>query len=131
TTLFRSWVTAAYRQVLHAAQPVAPWVESLQQRLQVLQQGYPGELGVYVHDIDSGQSVSLRSEESWYLASGIKVPVAISVIRAIEQGELALDSRVELLPSDFVDGAGQTNSHAAGTPLRVDYLIRQMLVYSD
>jgi beta-lactamase class A len=38
---------------------------------------------------------------------------------------------VELLPDDFVDGAGQTNWHPAGTRLRIDFLLEQMLIHSD
>lgn len=107
------------------------WVETLQKRLEAIDAAYPGELGVYVHDLDSDASVSLRADQPWYLASGVKVPVAIAVIRAVENGELTLDSRIVLEADDFVDGAGRTNSHPAGTPLRVDYLIEQMLIVSD
>ncbi len=108
-----------------------PWTQDLNARLARIQEDFPGELGVHVRDLDSGESVSMRAEEIWYLASGIKVPVAIAVVRAIENGTLALDSRIVLEASDYVDGAGSTNSHRPGTPLQVDYLVDQMLVYSD
>ena len=35
--------------------------------------------GVHVRDLDTGQSFSFHGEERWYLASSIKVPVAIAV----------------------------------------------------
>lgn len=91
----------------------------------------PGQLGVYVKDMQTGTSVSYHGEESWYLASTVKVPIAIAVMRRIEQGELTLDSPVALLASDYVDGAGPTNGHAPGKALNVRYLLDQMLIHSD
>ncbi|WP_407352779.1 serine hydrolase [Luteimonas sp. R10] len=111
--------------------PEPPWTEPLRTRLEAADARFPGEIGVYVQHLGRDESFSFRAEESWYLASGIKVPVAITVLRRIERGELALDTRIRLRAEDFVDGAGHTNSHPAGTPLRVDYLLEQMLVYSD
>lgn len=109
----------------------SPWTRDLNERLAQLQARYPGELGVYVRDLDSGETVSMRAEEMWYLASGVKVPVAVAVVRAIEDGALALDSQILLRADDFVDGAGATNRHPAGSRLSVDFLMEQMLVYSD
>lgn len=111
--------------------PSPAWTRVLIERLAEIQDGFPGELGVYVHDIDGGGSVSMRGDEVWYLASGVKVPVAIAVLRVVEEGDLALDSRLILASDDYVDGAGETNSHRPGTALRVDYLIEQMLIHSD
>ncbi|MCF7220868.1 serine hydrolase [Marilutibacter chinensis] len=114
--------------------PVVPppaWTGALRDRLETVDAGFPGEIGVYVHHVGLDESFSYRAEERWYLASGIKVPVAITVLRRIEDGELALESRIRLQPGDYVDGAGQTNAHPVGTPLRIDYLLEQMLVYSD
>jgi beta-lactamase class A len=107
------------------------WTVSLHGELERIDGEFSGELGVWVHDIDSGRSVSWRGDEVWYLASGIKVLVAIIALRDVEAGELALDDRLVLQADDFVDGAGQTNGHPAGSSLRVDFLLEQMLVYSD
>lgn len=108
-----------------------PWVESLHARLPQIDAGFPGDLGVYVQRLDTGEIVSYRGDDSWYLASGIKVPVAIAVLRAMHGGEFGLESTVVLDPSDYVDGAGPTQLHPPGTALRVDYLLEQMIVASD
>ncbi|QDH70452.1 serine hydrolase [Marilutibacter alkalisoli] len=113
------------------AMPEPPWADPLRARLEAVEARLPGEIGVYVHHVGRDESFSYRAGENWYLASGIKVPVAIAVWRRIEDGELTLDTHIRLQANDFVDGAGQTNWHRAGTPLRVDYLLQQMLVYSD
>jgi beta-lactamase class A len=107
------------------------WTEVFSRRIAKIDAGVGGGLGVYVHEIGSGESFSLRGDEPWYLASGIKVPVAIAVLREVDAGALPLAARIRLEPTDFVDGAGQTNGHPPGAELRVDYLLEQMLVHSD
>ena len=107
------------------------WAAMLGERLEHIDATYPGDIGVYVQDLRNGDALSLRGEESWYLASGVKVPVAIAVMRSVEQGELSLHARLTLEDVDYVDGAGQTNLHPPGTALSVDYLMRQMLIRSD
>lgn len=92
---------------------------------------HSGELGVYIKDMHSGAIVSVRGEEPWYLASGVKVPVAVTVLQHVEKGALSLDSKVRLTEADYVDGAGRTNRHRPGSQLSVRFLLEQMLIYSD
>lgn len=113
------------------AQDGLRWTETFLDRVMEVDERTSGVLGVYVKDVDTGVSVSYQGEEPWYLASTIKVPVAIAIMRRIEAGTLELDSTVRLLPSDYVDGAGLTNSKAPGSELSVRYLLDQMLIYSD
>lgn len=120
-----------------ASSPPAPgggipaWAPNLAQRLERIDARFPGEIGVYVQQLQSGDALSVRGEEAWYLASGVKVPVAIAVMRGVERGELQLDTKIVLQAGDYVDGAGPTRLHRPGTTLTVDYLMRQMLVRSD
>lgn len=107
------------------------WREALQRRLALAEAQYPGELGVYVKDLESGEALSYRGDEMWYLASMIKVPVAIAILRAIERGELTFDSTMALERADYVDGAGNTNWQPVGSKLRIDRLMEQMLTVSD
>lgn len=115
-----------------AAQASLPdWQEPLLKRLQTVAAGQDSELGVYVKDLDSNLVVALHAEELWYMASGTKVPVAISVLRGVERGDWSLETRLTLAADDYVDGAGSTNQHGPGTQLSVRYLLEQMIIYSD
>lgn len=107
------------------------WAAPLRERLEAADRRFAGDIGVFVQHLGSGEAFSFHADEPWYLASGIKVVVAIAVLQRVEAGDLSLETRVRLRETDFVDGAGQTNSWPAGTRLRVSYLLEQMIVYSD
>ncbi len=92
----------------------------------------PGvELGVFVHDLASGATVDLRADERWYLASMVKLPVAIAVLRGVEAGQFTLDTTLRLRADDRVDGAGQTNAQPLAAALPLRYLLEQMMALSD
>ena len=109
------------------------WPVRLQKELHLLERDYGGgpAFGVYVRDLGTGLSVSHRAQERWYLASSVKVPVAIALLRAVEQHRFALDTTLVLRAGDYVDGAGPTNHLPPGTPLTLRFLLDQMIVYSD
>lgn len=109
----------------------ARWARKLAASVSAVDARSPGQLGLYVKDLGSGEEFSLRGGETWYLASGVKVPIAIEVFRRIDLGELSLETLVPLRESDYVDGAGETNQRPAGSLLSVWFLLEQMLIHSD
>ncbi|MDP2769499.1 MAG: serine hydrolase [Giesbergeria sp.] len=112
--------------------PPPPWAELLQAELALVSLRHTfAEVGVYVHDLETGFSVSHRGDERWYLASTVKVPVAMAVLRAVERGDFTLETPLRVRASDYVDGAGLTNAKSVGTPLTVRHLLEQMIIYSD
>lgn len=86
---------------------------------------------MYVKRLRDGSMLSWNAERPWYLASTVKVPVAIAVLERIAAGRLALDHTVQLLPSDFVDGAGDMKGRAPGERFSVAELIEKSLENSD
>ncbi|ADX44141.1 beta-lactamase [Paracidovorax avenae ATCC 19860] len=115
-----------------AAPSSAPaWVQPLERALARVEADSGVRIGVYVRDLDTGASASLHGTEPWYLASSVKVPVAIAVLRGVERGDFTLETPLTLRAADYVDGAGPTNSRPVGTPLTVRYLLEQMIIYSD
>ncbi|RYF30223.1 MAG: serine hydrolase [Comamonadaceae bacterium] len=107
------------------------WSARLQTELTRLDGNGRPTVGVYVRDLDTGESTSYRAGQRWYIASMVKVPVAIAVLRGIERNQFTLDTNVTLRASDYVDGAGPTSRYAVGTPLTVRFLLEQMMVLSD
>lgn len=107
------------------------WAAPMRERLAAAERRLGGEIGVFVHHLGRDESFSWRGDEPWYLASGIKVPVAIAVLRQVEDGHLALDAHVRLEADDYVDGAGPTNYQKPGSMLSIGWLMEQMLIHSD
>ena len=107
------------------------WRHRLADTASLLEKKYPSSFGIHVKDLQSGAEFGHRQEERWYVASGVKVPIALAVMKEIQEGRLFLDSKVLLMESDYVDGAGNTNDHPPGTELTVEYLLEQMLIHSD
>lgn len=108
-----------------------PWAERLAARLAQLEAGFSGELGVHVRDLETGARLGWRDDETWYLASLVKLPVAIELMARVEAGEMTLRDRLRLVPSDYVDGAGPTNWAAPQSALTLRRLLESMLTVSD
>ena len=120
---------AAQAQTL--ADPPSAWGQFLAAELPALAARNKPEIGVYVSELGGHASVSVKADKSWYIASMVKLPVAIAVLRAIDAGAFTLDTTLRLRASDYVDGAGSTNGFPLATPLTVRYLLEQMIIYSD
>jgi len=121
--------------VAAAAAPTAAaderWADHLLTDLARIDAAGKARIGVYVRDLDTGHAISYKADQRWYLASMVKVPVAMAVLRGIERGDYTLDTEVTLRASDYVDGAGTTNRQPVGQPIAIRVLLEQMIIYSD
>lgn len=109
----------------------APLLDDLRQVAALEAEAHGLQLGVHVRDLQTGASANWGGKRSWYLASMVKVPIAIAVMQAVDEGVVTLDTSLTVRADDYVDGAGRTNSASVGTPLSVRFLLEQMLVHSD
>lgn len=106
-------VAAALLPVCGLAQTPSgpPWARAdtaaLHRSLDSLARSHKGVLGYSVHNIDTGERVELRGDETFPTASLIKVSVLVTLFDMVEKGDIALDDRITLLKVDKVPGAGQ------------------------
>ena len=131
---FSVWAAGLALAASATAQDAAwrgPLLDELRQVSALEAEAHGLQLGVHVRDLDSGVSANWGGKRSWYLASMVKVPVAIAVLKAVDEGVVTLDTQLTVRASDYVDGAGSTNAASVGTPLSVRFLIEQMIIYSD
>lgn len=103
----------------------------LEERLAEIDEQMPGRIGVYIKSLKDGQEINYRTDREWYLASTIKIPLAIAVLKKVETGDLSLTQEVELAESDFVDGSGDLLYHDPGSKHTVDQLIKRSTENSD
>jgi beta-lactamase class A len=110
---------------------VAQWHTALSERVAAIRDEFSGEFGVYVKHLDTGVEVRFDAEDRWYLASTVKVPVAIATLERVEAGDLSLERQVELRESHFVDGAGDLKWARPGDVFSVRQLLEQSIEHSD
>ena len=72
--------------LLHLQQ--GSWVSEMEEQLAVMGETLKGELGVCIKDMSDNRVLSFNCDENWYLASTIKIPVAIAILKKAEAGEI-------------------------------------------
>ncbi|MEO6528096.1 MAG: serine hydrolase [Gemmatimonadaceae bacterium] len=80
---------------------------SLRRVLDSLASAHRGVVGYAVHDLDTGERLERRGDETFPTASLIKVPILVTVFDLVEKKQLSLDDQLTLLKIDKVPGAGQ------------------------
>ena len=80
---------------------------TLHRTLETLANGHHGIVGYTVHNLDTGEHLERRGDETFPTASLIKVPVLVTVYDLVRQGMLSLDDPLTLLRIDKVPGSGQ------------------------
>ena len=72
----------------------------LTQRLKTLCNGADGDIGVAVVHVESGRTVGFEGAKRLPLYSVYKLPLAITVLKEVEQKKLSLDKKVRVTPED-------------------------------
>lgn len=103
----------------------------LQDKIKQIDDEFSGDIGVYIKNLEDGQIVNHNGDQRWYLASTTKIPVAIAILKKVEDGELSLDDELTLQDSDKVDGAGDMHWQDAGTVYTIRTLLEKMMKDSD
>ena len=79
---------------------------ALHRTLDSLAERHRGVVGYVVHNLDTGERLERRADETFPTASLIKVSVLVTVYGLAEQGMLSLDDPLTLLKIDKVPGSG-------------------------
>jgi beta-lactamase class A len=80
---------------------------ALHRALDSLAGAHRGIVGYAVHNIDTGERLELRGDETFPTASLIKVPVLVTLYDLVEKGDISLDDKITVLKIDKVPGSGQ------------------------
>jgi len=96
-----------------------------------LEQASGGRLGVCMLDAHTGFSVSHRGDERFGMCSTFKLALAALVLKAIDDGEFAADSRIPIREADMVFHAPVTEKHVGTEGLTVVELAEAAQKRSD
>jgi beta-lactamase class A len=78
----------------------------LHKTLDSIADAHHGVVGYTVWNLDTGERLERRGDETFPTASLIKVPILVTVFDLVEQGQLSLDDQLTLLKIDKVPGSG-------------------------
>ena len=112
-----------------AASTTAPLEREAQRLVAML----PGEVGVSMVHLQSGRAVHVNGQRAFPLASVMKVPVAVHILKLVDEGRLSLGQTVTLTEADiYPEMGGPLETHLTpGSALTVRDLIHMMITVSD
>lgn len=104
----------------------------LQAALDRLVDAFPGRAGVAVRHLGSGAGAEVDGATPYPMASTYKVPILVEMMAQVEAGAVALDTPIELQPSDQHIGSGLLQDlWAPGLELSLRNLATMMIILSD
>ena len=97
-----------------------------------------GMIGATAIHVESGRHAALNGGASFPMASSFKVPIALELLRRVDEGQEKLDRMVTVELSDYHPGSGNLTSlfnppgvEQPGVALSVRHLLELMLRISD
>jgi len=103
----------------------------LRHTLDAIAQAHHGVLGYYISNLDTGEQLALRADETFPTASLIKVPILVTLYDLVEQKQLSLDDPLTVLKIDQMPGSGVLQFMHSGMSLSVHDAASLMIILSD
>lgn len=92
-----------------------------------------GTVGVHALHLPSGRAFSMEAETRFPMASVYKLPIALAVLGAVDDGRISLDEPLAVEEGDFRRGMGvpARERFRAGGSVRLEEALRLMVSESD
>lgn len=103
----------------------------LERDLSRLQQGFPGNMAIYMKNIANGDEIALEANAVYETFSVIKLAIAAEVLRQSEAGKFSLADRITLKAGDRRLPSGVLYALDPGVQPTVKDLLTLMLIISD
>lgn len=103
----------------------------LQSSLEDLVEGFRGDVGIFVHHFETGETAELQADTLFPTASMIKVPILIKTFDAIESGRLSYRDELIYRDSLLYPGVDVLGSFRDGEKIELSKVILLMTALSD
>ena len=113
------------------AAPARADTAALRRALDSLALAHRGVVGYSILNLDTGERLALRGDETFPTASLVKVPVLVALHDVVEKKELSLDDPVVMLKNDRVPGSGYLQFLQPGLRLTLADAATLMIITSD
>ena len=101
--------------------------QELERRLKTIVGRAQGTVGLSVVHIESGKTISFNGNSQLPLYSVYKLPLAIAVLKDVEESRLRLDQKVHVTPAEVVQG---TPGNTALWQKPIDVTVERLIDYS-
>ena len=106
-------------------------LELLKSQLQDIRQGFPGDMAVYMKNLQTGEEIAMDADSIYETFSVIKIPIMATVLRQAEAGKFSLSDRITLKAGDERLPSGVLYTMQPGLNPTIRDLITLMIVISD
>jgi beta-lactamase class A len=103
----------------------------LRRRLEQLAASFPGKVGIFARNIETGAEAGVNAGDQFPMASTYKVAIMVQVFRDMEAGRLSLGQRIPLGESDRRLGSGLLPYMNPGLNPTLHDLLLLMITLSD
>jgi beta-lactamase class A len=106
----------------------------LQNRFEAIAKAANGRVGAAVELLETRERIALHGQEHFPMQSVYKLPIAMDVLRRVDEGKLRLEQLIAVTTNDFVGRMQHSpvrDAHPLGAQLSVGNLVRQMVCESD
>ncbi len=103
----------------------------LTKQIQELIQGFRGEIGIYVHDLEKNKVVAINADSVFPTASMVKIPILIGVMDQISKGQLKYHQKLTYKDSLLYAGEDILGSFKSGEHIELSKVMMLMLTTSD
>ena len=93
--------------------------------------GFKGNIGIYVHDLNSNKTVAINADSIFPTASMVKVPILIGVMDKINKGDLKYHQPLTYKDSLLYAGSDILGSFKTNEAIELSKVIMLMLTTSD
>jgi beta-lactamase class A len=106
-------------------------LEQLKSQLQNIRQGFPGDMAVYMKNLQSEEEIAIDADSIYETFSIIKIPIMATVLRQAEAGKFSLSDRITLKAADERLPSGVLYTMQPGLNPTIRDLITLMIIISD
>lgn len=100
--------------------------------IRTLLNGFHGQMGLYVMDLESGKTMAFNADTIYPTASIIKIPILVGIMHKINDGVLTYHQKLTYTDSLYYnEGEDMLASFKSGEKIELAKIISLMLSYSD
>lgn len=107
------------------------WLTLLHSRLERLTRSYRADFSVFARFVEEQREIAINADREMDMMSLIKVPILVTLMRAVDADELSLSDPITLQAGDKRQGSGVLLHFDEGAQFTLGDAARLMIVVSD